>query len=148
MMEEKQPIININIHGGNNQILPVATKAEQNFYFSGEAPGCPEPEVAGHPWTEEDERRLSVYVGDREKLKGYVATLAVCRTAGQAGEAVARMCADEPAVTPELIVKEKFIRVLLPFLTAVDKGKGIDNLRLNINEAWAAYKRNRQKRGV
>ena len=136
MMEEKQPIININIHGGNNQILPVATKAEQNFYFSGEAPGCPEPEVAGHPWTEEDERRLSVYVGDREKLKGYVATLAVCRTAGQ------------PAITPELIVKEKFIRVLLPFLTAVDKGKGIDNLRLNINEAWAAYKRNRQKRGV
>ena len=58
------------------------------------------------------------------------------------------MCADEPAITPELIVKEKFIRVLLPFLTAVDKGKGIDNLRLNINEAWAAYKRNRQKRGV
>lgn len=45
-------------------------------------------------------------------------------------------------------MKEKFIRVLLPFLTAVDKGKGIDNLRLNINEAWAAYKRNRQKRSL
>ena len=51
-------------------------------------------------------------------------------------------------ITQELIVKEVFISALLPFLVKVVRGKGIDNLRHNINEAWTAYKRNRQKKGL
>ena len=47
-----------------------------------------------------------------------------------------------------LIAKEKFIRLLLPFLVRLEKGKGIDNLRLNINEAWTVYKRNRREKGL
>ena len=70
MMEEKErPVININIHGGNNQILPVATKAEQHFHFSGSADAAGW-EVAAGPRTAADEARLSVYVSDREKLRG------------------------------------------------------------------------------
>ena len=148
MMEEKErPVININIHGGNNQILPVATKAEQHFHFSGSADAAGR-EVAAGPWTAVDEARLSVYVSDREKLRGYIAVLAACTTAGEVGEAVVGMCVDEPRVTQELIVKEVFISALLPFLVKVVRGKGIDNLRHNINEAWTAYKRNRQKKGL
>lgn len=146
-MEEKiYPTIHIHIHGGNNQILPAAIKAEQHFYL-GSGKSIPvEPSLPGHPWTQEDEARLSLYIDNPEKSGAYLATLTACRTAGEVGEAVARMCADEPKLNADLIVKEKFIRVLLPFLTGIHKGKGIDNLRLNINEAWAAYKRNRQKK--
>ena len=148
MMEEKErPVININIHGGNNQILPVATKAEQHFYFSGSADAAGR-EVADGPWTVADEARLSVYVSDREKLRGYIAVLAACTTAGEVGEAVVCMCVNEPRVTQELIVREVFISALLPFLVKVVRGKGIDNLRHSINEAWTAYKRNRQKKGL
>ena len=68
--------------------------------------------------------------------------------AEQVGEAVAQMCADEPKLNGDLIAKEKFIRLLLPFLVRLEKGKGIDNLRLNINEAWAVYKRNRREKGL
>ena len=148
MMEEKErPVININIHGGNNQILPVATKAEQHFHFSGSADAAGR-EVAAGPWTAVDEARLSVYVSDREKLRGYIAVLAACTTAGEVGEAVVCMCVNEPRVTQELIVREVFISALLPFLVKVVRGKGIDNLRHSINEAWTAYKRNRQKKGL
>ena len=148
MMEEKErPVININIHGGNNQILPVATKAEQHFYFSGSVDAAGR-EVADGPWTVVDEARLSVYVSDRDKLRGYISVLAACTTAREVGEAVVCMCVNEPRVTQELIVKEVFISALLPFLVKVVRGKGIDNLRHSINEAWTAYKRNRQKKGL
>ena len=148
MMEEKErPVININIHGGNNQILPVATKAGQHFHFSGSADAAGR-EVAAGPWTVVDEARLSVYVSDREKPRVYIAVLAACTTAGEVGEAVVGMCVDEPRVSQDLIVKEVFISALLPFLVKVVRGKGIDNLRHSINEAWTAYKRNRQKKGL
>ena len=64
------------------------------------------------------------------------------------GEAVVCMCVDDPHVSQDLIVKEVFISALLPFLVKVVRGKGIDNLRHSINEAWTAYKRNRQKKGL
>lgn len=32
-MTEEKPAVNINIHGGNNQILPNATHAEQHFHY-------------------------------------------------------------------------------------------------------------------
>ena len=147
MEEKERPVININIHGGNNQILPVATKAEQHFHFSGSADAAGREEAAG-PWTVADEARLSVYVSDREKLRGYIAVLAACTTAREVGEAVVGMCVDEPRVTQELIVREVFISALLPFLVKVVRGKGIDNLRHSINEAWTAYKRNRQKKSL
>lgn len=57
------------------------------------------------------------------------------------GEAVAEMCVNEPKLNGELIAKERFIRLLLPFLVKVEKGKGIDNLRVNINNAWLSRKK-------
>lgn len=64
--------VTFNIYGGNNQILPNATKAEQNFYGDqfaektlakdGEAP---------QPLTEE-EQALSIYINKVESLRGYI----------------------------------------------------------------------------
>ena len=76
-----------------------------------------------------------------EHLPTYVATLSACTTAQQVGEAVAEMCVNEPKLDGELIAKERFIRLLLPFLVKVEKGKGIDNLRVNINNAWLSRKK-------
>lgn len=146
-MEEKDTpkVITINIYGGTNQILPNATKAEQHFYYRAEQPVTPAPDAQPRPWTADDERRLSLYLDKEDTLQAYIATLAACTTAQQAGEAVAEMCANEPKLDGELIVKEKFIRLLLPFLVRLEKGKGIDNLRVNINNAWMNRKRQLRK---
>ena len=158
-MEEKNTSnVHINIYGGTNQILPNATKAEQHFHYTRGKAEEAAPAEPSRSWLPDDERRLSLYIEKEERLQACIATLAACTTARQVGaacttarqvgEAVARMCADEPKITAELIAKESFIRLLLPFLTGLGKGKGIDNLRLNINDAWTAYKKNRQKKGL
>lgn len=77
--------VTFNIYGGNNQILPNATKAEQNFYGDqfaektlakdGEAP---------QPLTEE-EQALSIYIYKVESLRGYITLLRSCKTARDLG---------------------------------------------------------------
>ena len=140
-MEEKKTGITFNIYGGNNQILPNATKAEQHFYgdqFAKEALRKGSPTEA--PLTAE-ERRLFVYVEKEESLRNYVAGLKACRTAAEVGQLVATMCENEPRIDEERIVTKAFIETLLPFMTGVESGKGIDNIRNYINNAWAERKR-------
>ena len=140
MAEEKSSII-FNISGGNNQILPNATKAEQHFYgdqFAKEALRKGAPTEA--PLTA-DERRLLVYVEKEESLRNYVASLKACQTAAEVGQLVATMCENEPRIDETRIVTKAFIETLLPFMTGVESGKGIDNIRNYINNAWAERKR-------
>ena len=146
MEEATYPVIHINIYGGNNQILPNATKAEQYFYDASAETRPAEQPLLPSGWTPDDEKRFSLYIGRKEELPAYIATLAACRTAKEVGEAVALMCADDPKLDGRLVSTEKFIRVILPFLTGVSKGKGIDNLRINIDDAWAAYRKNRKEK--
>ena len=49
---------------------------------------------------------------------------------------MAEMCANEHRQDGDLIAKEKYIHLLLSFLVRVKEGKGIDNLRMNINDVW------------
>ena len=146
-MEEKDTptVVTINIYGGTNQILPNAIRAEQHFHYATEKAEVFTPIGTPNPWHPDDERRLSLYISSEEILQSYIATLAACTTAQQAGEAVAEMCANEPGLDGDLIAKEKFIRLLLPFLVRVKKGKGIDNLRMNINDAWQSRKKQQRK---
>lgn len=140
MSEDKNSII-FNISGGNNQILPNATKAEQHFYgdqFAKEALRKGAPTEA--PLTA-DERRLLVYVEKEESLRNYVASLKACQTAAEVGQLVATMCENEPRIDEARIVTKAFIKTLLPFMTGVESGKGIDNIRNYINNAWAERKR-------
>lgn len=120
--------VTFNIYGGNNQILPNATKAEQNFYGDqfaektlakdGEAP---------QPLTEE-EQALSIYINKVESLRGYISLLRSCKTARDLGEVVATMRQQEPSLTDDLIVKQSFISLLLPFVPKWEKGQTIDNI--------------------
>jgi hypothetical protein len=50
-------------------------------------------------------------------------------------------CENEPHLDEERIAKSTFIETLLPFITGVESGKGIDNLRIQIDKAWKARKR-------
>lgn len=76
-----------------------------------------------------------------KSLRGYISLLTACKKAKEVGEVVATMCRNEEAIDADLIAKKDFIHLLLPFLTNVKTGKGVDNLRLYINNAWDARKR-------
>ena len=128
--------VTININGGNNQILPNATEAVQNFYGD---------RFAEHILKKQDEddesatqkERLALYI-NKENINGYLAQIGECNNATELAKVVVQMCEQEPRLTQEEIVKERFIRLLLPFAKRLTKGKGIDNLRARINDAWAA----------
>ena len=140
MAEEKTNII-LNISGGNNQILPNATKAEQHFYgdqFAKEA--LRNGATAEQPLTD-DERRLAMFVETEESLRNYVASLKACKTAAEVGQVVAVMCENEPHLFESRVAMADFIEKLIPFLTNVEKGKGIDNLRIQIDNAIQERKR-------
>ena len=145
MAEDKNSII-FNISGGNNQILPNATKAEQHFYgdqFAKEALRKGSPEVL--PLTDE-ERRLAMYVANEDLVRSYVANIKACQTAAEVGQVVATMCENEPRIDETRIVTKAFIEILVPVMTGVETGKGIDNIRYAINNAWAERKRTLRNR--
>ena len=140
-MEEEKSNIIFNISGGNNQILPNATKAEQHFYgdkFAKDA--LRNGDSAEAPLTD-DERRLMLYVEDEERLRNYVASLKACESAADVGQVVAIMCENEPHLFEQRVAKESFIEKLIPFLINVERGKGVDNLRIQIDNAIQERKR-------
>lgn len=140
MAEEKSNII-FNISGGNNQILPNATKAEQHFYGDQFAKEALRIGATAEPPLTDDERRLAMFVEKEASLRNYVASLKACKTAADVGRVVVIMSENEPRLTEERIVKEDFIEKLLPFITNVQNGRGIANLRVQINNALAEHKR-------
>lgn len=140
MAEEKNNII-FNISGGNNQILPNATKAEQHFYGDQFAKEALRKGATAEPPLTDDERRLAMYVETEESLRNYVASLKACKTAAEVGKVVAVMCENEPHLFESRVAKADFIEKLIPFLTNVEKGKGIDNLRIQIDNALQEHKR-------
>ena len=146
-MEEDKNNITFNIYGGSNQILPNATKAEQHFYgdqFAKEA--LRKGAAVAEPPLTSDERRLMMYVEKEESLRNYVASLAACRTAADVGRVVAVMCENEPGLNEARIAKAEFIETLIPFIMGVEKGRGIDNLRIQISQAWQDHKRTLKNR--
>lgn len=140
-MDEEKNNITFNIYGGSNQILPNATHAEQHFYGDQFAKEALRNGATAEPPLTPDERRLLVFIEKEESLRNYLASLAVCKTASDVGKVVALMCEHEPRLTEERIVKAEFIENLIPLIPEVSKGRGIDNLRIQINTAWQERKR-------
>ena len=143
-MEEEKNNITFNIYGGNNQILPNATKAEQHFYGDQLVKEALRKEATEPPLTA-DERRLLMFVEKEESLRNYVASLAACKTAADVGKVVAIMCENEPFLNKDRIAKQNFLEALQPLIPGVEKGIGIDNLRIQIDKAWQERKRDLKK---
>lgn len=133
--------ITITVNGGNNQIMPNATHAEQHFHYHGAEHSPTTHSDDQTSASDEDRQRLSIHIKKEEDLDKYISLLSTCKTATEVGEVVATMCENEPEIDSDRIVKRNFIRLLLPFIPNVEKGKGIDNLRIQINKAWTARKK-------
>ncbi len=140
--------VEININGGNNQILPNATHATQNFYgnSSGKSETIPQPEepqtlpdAEGEPMPEA--LLLTLYI-NKENLNGYLAQIAECRSASELAMVVVNMKQQEPRLTAEEIVKERFIKQILFFARNLQKGATISNIRARINDAWEKRPKN------
>ena len=124
-----------NISGGNNQILPNATEAVQHFYGDQYAEKIFQKETPSEPINPALEK-LALYI-NKESLPTYIAQIGACESATELAKVVVSIAQQDSKLTPEEIVKERFIKLLLPFAPKLTKGKGIDNLRARINDAWS-----------
>ena len=135
--------IHINIHGGNNQILPNATEGIQNFYGDQFA----EKILSANQQNEGlpiEAQKLLHYI-DKEQLPQYLSLIGECQSATELAQVVVDMCMQEPKLSKEEIVKERFITLLLPLASKLTKGTSIDNIRARINDALSRLPKQRAK---
>lgn len=129
--------MSFNIFGGNIQILPNATTAIQNFYDGRDAEANPDGEKSGGNLLTPEAAKLSIYINKVEDLNIYLAQIVACTSASGLAQVIVNMAEREPKITPEEIVKERFISLFLPITPKIKSGKSIDNIRARINDAWA-----------
>ena len=160
-MPKKEVKITFTIHGGNNQILPNATHAVQNFYSNVPSPLMPEEEDAveikktilektaePEQWEpaqavpqkqekeEETYRHLSSYINNEELYHYYKEKLKVCLQASDIAKVAVEMAMNEdiPRIDRDEIVKERFFKLLPPLCSRLIKKTSHSNLRQRIND--------------
>ena len=143
-MDDKENInMSFNFIGGNNQILPNATTAIQNFYGGRDAEASPDEAKSGMSTLAPEVARLTVYINKVEDLNIYLAQIMPCTSASELAKVIVNMAEREPKITPEEMVKERFISLFLPITPNLTSGKSIDNIRARINDAWTKRPRKR-----
>ena len=100
--------ITITIHGGNNQILPNATEAIQNFYVGEYCGETFQEEGDGRSGLMPETIRFRAYINKEEDLERYLAQIVECRTVTELAQVILVMQENEPKITPEEMVKERF----------------------------------------
>ena len=164
--------ITITIHGGNNQILPNATEAIQNFYVGEYCGETSLEEGDGRSGLMPETIRFRAYINKEEDLERYLAQIVECRTVTELAQVILVMQENELKITPEEMVKERFIRLFhlnlqcirkddiaffgtqrellhrncllfLPITPRITKGKSVSNIRARINDAWSSRLRHR-----
>jgi hypothetical protein len=130
-MDDKSSIV-FNISGGNNQILPNATQATQNFYGDKYMEEMAKADIANDA-TEITKSPLAHYINNVERLTYYVGKLSSCEDARSLSQVVMEMHDDDNVkIDSEEMVKERFIITLLPHAPKVTTS--ISNIRQRINE--------------
>lgn len=140
MEDNNKANIVFNISGGNNQILPNAIKAEQNFYGDKYIEEMMKAKTKSQePVLSPETTRLSLYINNVEALAEYIAKLSACTNAKELAQVVMDMVNDtDVKVDQDIMVKQEFIEVLQPLAPQVTTG--ISNIRKYINEAWYKWK--------
>lgn len=100
--------ITITIHGGNNQILPNATEAIQNFYVGEYCGETSQEEGDGRSGLMPETIRFRAYINKEEDLERYLAQIVECRTVTELAQVILVMQENELKITPEEMVKERF----------------------------------------
>ena len=122
-----------NIYGGSNQILPNATSATQNYYADEAEPEEDDVNKDEEPILSPEAMRLFSYINKVEDLRVYLVQIAECTNAVELARVIVNMAEREPKITPEEIVKERFISLFLPLTPLFVSGKTISNIRARIN---------------
>ncbi len=126
----------ININGGNNQILPNATGAVQNFY------GTEFAHARIHNNMEEEGEdeavriargTLCIYYSDEFELNDIIRRIADCRSASDLANLVVNDMHKHTILTSERMVSKDFIEALQQFLT-FKSGTSTGNIRAQINK--------------
>ena len=95
MEDTSKANIVFNISGGNNQILPNAIKAEQNFYGDKYMEEMMKAKTTSQePVLSPETTRLSLYINNVEALAEYVAKLSACTNAKELAQVVMDMVND------------------------------------------------------
>ena len=126
-----------NIYGGSNQILPNATSATQNYYADEAEPEEDDVNKDEEPILYPEATHLFSYINKVEDLRVYLVQIAECTNAVELARVIVNRAEREPKITPEEIVKERFISLFLPLTPLFVSGKTISNIRARINNAWA-----------
>lgn len=119
----------ININGGNNQILPNATEAVQNFYDAEFARAKKQDSLV-----EEDEAvriargTLCIYYSDEAELNDIITRIGDCRSASDLVNLVVNDIHKHTILTSERMVSKDFIEALQQFLT-FKSGTSAGNIR-------------------
>ena len=92
--------ITITIHGGNNQILPNATEAIQNFYVGEYCGETSQEEGDGRSGLMPETIRFRAYINKEEDLERYLAQIVECRTVTELAQVILVMQENEPKITP------------------------------------------------
>lgn len=134
---DNKPSINFTFIGGNNQILPNATEANQ-YIIGGNSTDA--QQMTGLVNNKQaDVMRLRSYINNVEVLNEYVQRLVSCKSAKELGLVVADMRLDERVgLDKDTSVKKEFIEVLQPLASQVKTG--IDNIRKYISEGYDSRK--------
>ena len=135
--------ITITIPGGYNQILPNATEAIQNFYVGEYCGETSLEEGDGRSGLMPETIRFRAYINKEEDLERYLAQIVESRTVTELAQVILVMQENELKITPEEMVKERFIRLFLPITPRITKGKSVSNIRARINDAWSSRLRHR-----
>lgn len=136
MNENKHTSSVIYVYDSNVQILPNATEAVLNIYGSCPDGALPKVIVGTGEGISPEASRLSVYIS-KENLGDYLVRIGSCTTASELAQVIVSMLGREPGVTPELVVKQKFISLFLPLAPKLVSGRSIDNIRCRINDLLA-----------
>ena len=137
-MDDKASIV-FNISGGNNQILPNATQATQNFYGDKYMEEMAKADIANDA-TEITKSPLAHYINNVERLTYYVGKLSSCEDARSLSQVVMEMHDDDNVkIDSEEMVKERFINTLLPHAPKVTTS--ISNIRQRINDEYDRHRK-------
>jgi len=126
----------ININGGNNQILPEATHAVLHIHIYADASVKTDSED-----TPPEACQFSLYLDKAESLPRYLSLLSECQSAHELAQVVMELLKNEQKITAEEIVKERFIKKLIPLTPKITKGTSVDNIRARINDAYMHYRK-------
>lgn len=137
-MDDKSSIV-FNISGGNNQILPNATQATQNFYGDKYMEEMAKTDNANDA-TDITKSPLAHYINNVERLTYYIGKLTSCKDARSLAQVVMEMHDDDNVkIDSEEMVKERFIKTLLPHAPKVTTS--ISNIRQRINDEYDRHRK-------